>query len=241
MLIVTLPYSVITYVNADKASRSVSVNPYIVYDFKGQMTLSPSQDLWFDMENTETKKEGDTLYSAVTAATSEEAKELGAEEGETYQTIWNSWQSEWSGETITEVESQNIAGGWDGDPTQAGNWVQGTTITRTVTEQTETQTRNGIQLTRVDQDPIVTTTSRVSSGELVQYMREKRGIDVAVTGLKPNTNHFAFFDEINVDKYITPYKGYSNNTNRPNTPQEGDGLISDFKGQCFFKFHLFDH
>ena len=236
--IVTLPYSVINYVNADKASRSISVNPYIVYDFKGQMTLSPSQDLWFDMENTETKREGDTLYSAVTAATSDAAKELGSEDGETYQTIWNSWQSEWSGETITENETQNIAGGWDGDPTQDGNWIQGTTITRTVTEQTETQTRNGISLTRVDKDPIVTTTSRVSSGELVQYMREKRSIDVAITGLKPNTNHFTFFDEINVDKYITPYTGYSNNVNRPNAPEEGDGLISDFKGQCFFKFHL---
>jgi len=232
--IVTLPYGVINYIEADKASRSISVNPYTVYDYKGKMKLSPSQDLWFDITETETAKTGNTLYDAVFVKSSAEAQTLGVEDGELMSTVWGGWQTDWSGSPSETIETTNIAGGWDGDPTQAGNWVQGTTINRTITEQVEGQSRNGIQTSVVENSTTETGNSRLKSGELQQYMRENQ-IFVTVDGLKPNTNHFTFFDNIDVNNYCQPL---TSSFSTRNTTVIGDGLRSDSKGTLSFIFHL---
>lgn len=46
--IVTLPYTVATYVDQPLASEIINVTPYDVASWIGTMTLSPSSDTWFD-------------------------------------------------------------------------------------------------------------------------------------------------------------------------------------------------
>ena len=48
--LVTLPYSEVTYVNQDKASRHINVNPYHVFAFIGNIKLEPETDIWNDSE-----------------------------------------------------------------------------------------------------------------------------------------------------------------------------------------------
>ena len=48
--LITLPYTEGTFVNADKASRLVNVNPYSVFSFQGSLKLTPGTDIWQDTE-----------------------------------------------------------------------------------------------------------------------------------------------------------------------------------------------
>ena len=42
--------SEVSYVNQNKASRSINVNPYHVFAFIGNVKLSPDTDIWQDTE-----------------------------------------------------------------------------------------------------------------------------------------------------------------------------------------------
>ena len=44
--LITLPYSEVSYVNQNKASRHINVNPYHVFAFIGTVKLTPESDIW---------------------------------------------------------------------------------------------------------------------------------------------------------------------------------------------------
>ena len=91
---ITLPFTEEAYVTIDKASSTEFVNPYDVVLFNGTVELSPSRDLWFDTERLPAVRrtvEGD--FDTVLAGVQ---NSLG--------TIWNNWQSDWTGEPVTTVE-----------------------------------------------------------------------------------------------------------------------------------------
>ena len=80
--LITLPFSEISYVNQDKASRHINVNPYHVFAFIGNVKLTPETDIWNDHEqlpDVRINREGN--FDAVLA---ENENSLG--------TVWNEWQ-----------------------------------------------------------------------------------------------------------------------------------------------------
>ena len=120
-------------------------------------------------------------------------------------TVWNSWQTTWVGEPTqvsSEVESTSN-GSWNGDPTQGGQWISGEQVTREITETVETQTRTGVT-TSVVEDFVETRNDRVVSVTLIPFMRA-RTIEIDADNLKPNTNHYVFFDNMRVDEYTRPF------------------------------------
>ena len=48
--LITLPYTTTNYVDQDKTSRHINVNPYHVFAFIGNVKLSPETDIWNDSE-----------------------------------------------------------------------------------------------------------------------------------------------------------------------------------------------
>ena len=193
--LITLPYSELSYVNQDKASRHINVNPYHVFAFIGNVKLTPETDIWNDTErlpDVRINREGN--FDAVQAGV-----------GNSLGTVWNNWQTTWAGtpSTVsTEVQSTS-AGSWNGDPLQGGTWQAGTEITREITETPEIQTRTGVT-TSVVEDFVETRNDRVVSVTIIPFMRA-RTIEIDATNLKPGTNHFFFFDGIRVDKYVRPF------------------------------------
>ena len=193
--LITLPYTEGTFVNADKASRLVNVNPYSVFSFQGSLKLTPGTDIWQDTEQlpeVRINREGnfDAIKSSV-------ENSLG--------TVWNSWQTTWVGEpqvVSTEVQSTSN-GSWSGDPAQGGEWQAGEIVTREITETVETQTRTGVT-TSVVEDFVETRGDRIVSVSLIPFIRS-RTIELDGLNLKPNTNHYFFFDNINVNAYVRPY------------------------------------
>ena len=220
--LITLPYTEGTFVNADKASRLVNVNPYSVFSFQGSLKLTPGTDIWQDTEQlpeVRINREGnfDAIKSSV-------ENSLG--------TVWNSWQTTWVGEpqvVSTEVQSTSN-GSWSGDPAQGGEWQAGEIVTREITETVETQTRTGVT-TSVVEDFVETRGDRIVSVTLIPFCRA-RTVELDGLNLKPNTNHYFFFDNIRVDKYVRPYNAtYSQDggtTVTSNLKTDGQGRLRGY-------------
>ena len=91
--LITLPYTEEAFVDINKASTTEFVNPYDIVLFNGTVSLSPSRDLWFDTQRLPSVRrtvEGD--YDTVIAGI-----------GNAMGTIWNNWQTDWTGEPVTTV------------------------------------------------------------------------------------------------------------------------------------------
>lgn len=191
--LITLPYTEQTYINNTKASRQINVNPYNVFAFIGNIKLTPATDIWQDTEQLpEVRVNREGNFDALSGING-----IG--------TVWNNWQTTWVGEPRT-VSSQVTAtsnGQWSGDPAQGGEWQAGFQLTREITETPETQTRTGVT-TSVVEDFVETRNDRIVSVSVVPFIRA-RTIEIDATNLKPNTNHFIFFDGIRVDQYVRPF------------------------------------
>lgn len=67
---------------------------------------------------------------------------------------------------------------------------------------------------------------------IIPFMRS-RVIQVNVNGLKPSTRHFAFFDDTDVNSFVSQA-----NSSFANTKAEGTALVSDSNGDLFFNYRL---
>ena len=221
--LITLPYSQVSYVNQDKASRHVNVNPYHVFAFIGNVKLTPGSDIWNDTEQLpEVRINREGNFDAVLA---ENQNSLG--------TIWNNWQTTWVGEPTVVSSSVDAAvpGNWSGDPAQGGEWVQGTIITTEITETPEIQSRQGVN-TSVVEDFVETRNDGVVSVSVIPFIRS-REITAVGTNLKPNTKHFVYFDGIRVDGYVTPS---SADFSQDGTTNKGVGIKTNGNGKVECKF-----
>jgi hypothetical protein len=119
-------------------------------------------------------------------------------------TVWNSWQTTWVGEpSVSTSEVQATSNGsWSGDPAQGGEWVSGLQVSRELTDTPEIQTRTGVT-TSVVEDLVETRNDRIVSVTLIPFIRSKT-ITIDATNLKPNSNHYFYFDNISVDKFVRP-------------------------------------
>ena len=223
--LLTLPFSEVTYVNQDKASRHINVNPYHVFAFVGNLKLEPESDIWNDTEQLpEVRINREGNFDAVL---SENQNSLG--------TVWNAWQTTWVGEpSVVETETQAVTpGSWSGDPAQGGEWTQGTIITKEITETPEIQARTGVR-TSVVEDFVETRNNRVVSVSVIPFIRS-REIKITGTNLKPNTDHFIYFDGIRVDQYTRPDSvTYSQDTGTT----KSSGIKTDGNGKLICHFEI---
>lgn len=201
--VVTLKYDDINpnrYIVQPIASRAISVNPFDIVSWLGNVSLAPSTDTWID---TTTKP----------AVTINLEGENDAWQGmkNAFGTQWNDWETTWTGvrasttETLGEKSTSQFL---DAPHTRrAPDGVmrrrQQTTTTRTslVTETVDRrQTREGIKTTITPQRVTKELGDRVVDVSVVPYIRA-RTITVTGKSLKPNTILHAFFDNTLVDQY----------------------------------------
>jgi len=217
--LITLPYDEITVTEQPYATRVERVNPYSTSEWLGSITLSPSSDSWFETEVMPEvnviNEEGD--YDAVLA---QQANNLG--------TIWNSWQTVWSG--VVETKRENwIEGGTQTDPDRFN-------VTRTIQTTRTDQARTGIDtqvLLRIDTE---SQGLRVVSRSIIPVIRAKT---ITFTGenFRPNTLLYAFFHNSSVSKYCTPS---STNYTNATTIVLGSPLVSTGSGQIVGTFTIPD-
>ena len=199
--LITLPYTSVTLSENPYATRTEKVQPVITAQWVGNVDLTPTGDEWFETETApDLIINVDGNFDAVKAANK---NRLG--------TVWNSWETQWSGTVATRTETR-----------QSGN----TLITRAIQTVRSDLRRTGIRTDVVEQIDEESQGTRVISRALIPWVRP-RNITFKGQGFLPNTKLYVFFDGTAMAPYVTPKNTTYTSTD---TVAEAVQLVSDGKG-----------
>jgi hypothetical protein len=194
-------------VSQARASHSESVNPFNIFVFNGMLDINPWNDTWFEVNRRPDIIINDTSqYDAVVSKAQADGV-LG--------TVYKSWKTVWQGERITGTQRYEAdrrsgdrgaaldaqfgvgpeADGWAHRVVQTQAFAN--TGTKTYSGGTNTFIKSSVSTKVID--------DRTVSTALIPYMRSRK-ILFRGDSFKPETQMYAFFDNINVDGYITPAK-----------------------------------
>jgi len=183
--LITLPYTETTLIEQPYATKTENLNPFLIFDWIGDIELDPPVDEWKETRvapEIVANLNGTFDNLAINAGldnTSVSEIPVGSE--------WNEWQDQWSGNPRTDA-----------------NW-QGNSLVQT-TSQDVVQTRSGIRTTIIPQTVRQSFGNRVISVAFVPFIRS-RNVTFEAYGMRPNTQVFPFFDNIDVSIYVTPDGG----------------------------------
>lgn len=180
--LITLPYTEEPIVSQLQSSNTINVNPFDVFNWTGTLSLSPSTDEWKEVQQMpDVIINDDSQYDSLLAAM-ESTTATG--------TIWNEWETNWTGST-----SQTQTNTWD------EGWRSGTQDTTTTTH-TGVADRTGITTEIVPSTVIQHQGDRIVEVNFIPYMRSREVI-CKVTRCRPLTQLYPFFDGVDVSAYVT--------------------------------------
>ena len=184
--LITLPYTEEPYITQSTASSTVNLQPYETISYVGQLTLSPDQDEWMETEVLpEMTIAIPGIFDTLTDQAGNKVNELGLG------TVWNEWNTNWSGVDIAGSESTIPVG-------------RGGSRTSISTQQVGTATRTGVRSTLVPGGlQTQSMGNRVVQIAFATFMRT-RDITFTASMMKPTTRIFPFFDGVDVSAYVTP-------------------------------------
>jgi len=192
------------------ASRLENINPFAVFTFLGDVRINPSSDDWF-----ETDRRPDLVIDI--EGNFNTIKNL-AEKAGVLGTVWNAWQTQWTGAPISTGRVVYTAGtNWASGQGQVrisvaemnarfGGAANHDNARQVTVEQTATQVgqnRTGIKTTLVEKIDRQVVGDRVLSTAAIPYIRS-RNILVQIQKVKPNTRFYPFFDGIDISAHVTP-------------------------------------
>ena len=196
--LITLEYSEVEYQKQVFATRTESVTPFILNFWDGIIDLTPASDNWIDTTRLEAKiidVEGnytETLNNLARTENVDPQTGFGP-------TVWNSWQTNWTGIDVTKGTRQRTRTRWEGRY-KVDEVVEESLETK---EEQGIKSRDGVQVVVAEQYNPQSVGDRVVSRELVPYMRS-RNIKFTAKKMLPYSQLFAFFDGVDVTKYCTP-------------------------------------
>ena len=183
---VTLPYTEIPFVTQLVASQSINVNPYAVLAWIGVIDLIPPNDNWVDT----------TTQPEVVVNIQGENDAWERLVGLSFGTQFNDWQ--------------NFGTGVDRTTASRNFWRGRALVNESTVERTMTQLRSGIRNEITGTDTVRNSIGdRVTDVSVIPFIRA-RDITVSVTGMKPNTRVYPFFDGEPVSLYCKPSGGANN-------------------------------
>ena len=203
--LITLPYTETAEVTQPYATRAESVNPYSVTQWVGNLQLNPETDIWMD----------DARIPAITINVEGNYEQLLREQTEAgaLGTIWNSWNTTWTGNRRTNTW------GSGGSIWGAGGW---TSTTVSVDLKQKRTGRNTRLVERIDN---ISAGDRVTNIEIVPWIRT-RNVDFVAQNLKPNTRVYAFFDKVDVNANVKPTGTTSNSTTLSSNLPKADTTVT---------------
>lgn len=217
-----LPYSESVAVEQAFATKSVSINPYLIYTQKGSMVLSPNNDVWSDEDS----------LPRVTIDVDSGMESLGAlaDANGVLGTDWGSWIDQ-NRTTVGRATDMTTI------PLDNGG-TQTNTTTTTTTTNTKTSTRTGTVTTVESRTDSYSIDDIVKDVQIIPFIRSKR-VEFYVTKLKPFTRVYAFFDGQNVSAFCRDI-GFQLSSNNASTATQlveyGSPLITDANGELRGEF-----
>ena len=202
--LLTLPFTEEAVVEQPYASTIERVAAFHTFSWLGSVFLTPDSDEWFETAVApELVVNVDGNFDAVISAVKNQTG-----------TIWNSWESQWSG--TTESDGDFIT---DSD----GEIVRSVETYRTESGEISVSTAAIAQVDRESQG------SKVISRALVPYCRAK-DIDFRAFGLKPNQKVYVYLAGYDASSLVTPKDASFTPINETATPVKGDQLVTNAAG-----------
>ena len=234
--LLTLNYYTANYISQPYASYAENVNPYMVFSWTGDVVLSPGSDEW-----KETLRAPDVVIdqTGIYDSLIQMADAAGA-----IGTVWNEWQTNWTGETTSSANEVTANAVNSGDGIVGSTTVITDVATTITATQTGTLNRSGVRTSVVPDTVLTNMGDRVVEINFVPFIRSRK-IYFKATRLKPNTRVYAFFDGISLANYIreessfVEYSTATNTTNYLNQTAHPDGattLVSDSVGEIIGSF-----
>ena len=188
---VMLTYGHAVWKNQSVASRAVPLNPFDIQIITGDIEMSPTSDAWYDDVTLPDKiVKGDTLL----------------DKSQTKQ--FSSWDFNWSGVKADDVKDYKEGHVFASKTKLGGTYNSGGSTTAAGQQTTNTYQKSSTQshyiskISSVQEKIGDTKVNYVSK----PYMRS-RFVSFRATGLRPNTEYFAFFDGKNVDDWVNTETG----------------------------------
>jgi len=195
--LITLPYQIVPVIIQDYATRVENLQPYLLSQWVGRITLSPAGDNWYETAVAPDVLVNDGNYDTL----------LAEKDGLTSGTYWNEYEVIWSGVDTTKVLSENTFVD-----------ASGNTIKRTITSENRTDSsRTGTSFNIVAAD-IETVQNKTIYHSYIPYCRPRTGVgplpdgservdgSIKFTGegFLPNARLWVFFNEVDMNRYATP-------------------------------------
>ena len=222
--IVTLDYSEEEVIKNPFATETVNLNPFLVFQYKGNLNMNPDIDEWKDtVSRPDLVVRDNNLFDTI---------ENMADERGVLGTVWNEWQTSWSGsQTLASSTTTTSNNSLNGLNTGNNTFVTGmeTTATSSITGRTRTRTRTGTRNTLSGFDTVRQNFGNRVIGVAFQPFMRSRPVAFSVTSLKPNTRVYAFFEGIDVNAWVCPDSVYTGNA--LNSPKGfGQPIVTDANG-----------
>ncbi len=212
--LLTLPYTSSAFITQPYATRVENVQTYLIHEWVGKITLEPSGDEWFETEEVPAliiNVEGN--FNTIQA---------GLRNRGVMGTVWNAWQTQWSGVVSRTTE------------TGRGFGMRETIVERTIETTRTDLTRTGVNTQVVENIEEESLGNRVISRAIIPFVRPRT---LTVTGecFRPGIRLYAFFDGKDMSTFVTPSaEEFSNVT----SPVEGSPLITNGSGKASFSFRI---
>ena len=213
--ILTLPYTSTSFVDQPYATRVENVQTYLIHEWVGKLKLSPEGDEWFETE--------EVPALIVNVEGNFDTIQNGLRNQGVLGTVWNAWQTQWSGVVSRTTNSFEDRSGE----------IQGTRVTTITTSRTDL-TRTGVSTKVVENIEEESLGSKVISRAVIPFVRP-RTISVVGECFRPGIRLYAFFDGRDMSTFVTPKEQqYSNVT----SPVEGSALVTNGAGKVEFDFRI---
>jgi hypothetical protein len=175
------------FINQNKSSRFINVNPFNIVNYLGKIELEPKTDIWIDIDRRPdvlVNLEGDRdVWQLITDLIP-------------WQYEWSSWETFWSGRSTAQNQF----------------WQGNRLFERTTETLTEGQTRTGVASFVAPETITETIGDRVVDVSIVPYMRS-RGVLFVGSDFRPNVTVFPFFDSTLVESNVARANKFTLNTN----------------------------
>jgi len=185
--LITLPFVEKVFLSQTQATSFSSVNPFDVQHWMGVLELSPPGDVWVSKNN---------RPEVIVNATGEnDAWQSLAQTGLGWGSQWSDWQDIGTGRNERVVDRGTA------------NWQGRALVQRQTFAVDQLQSRQGIRTEIVGSETVnVSLGERIVDLNVLPFIRAQ-DITVTVTGMKPNTRVYPFFDKTDIAAYCTPYGG----------------------------------
>lgn len=187
-----------------KASNTVPIMPFAVFNWVGTMKLSPQTDFWKDT------KVNDAVVFNINGEndpfTIIEPK--NGFEATATQYKYSNWETtgitDLQVSASTQVTNENtVTLKTNGGKISAQTTSKATAKTDVTTTYNQVQARSGLEIQSRERVIQASIGDRIVDASLLPYIRSK-SVDFVAHNLKPNTQLFATFDNVDISEYVYP-------------------------------------